>query len=50
VIGAGNKLFVTNLSVPRFPGLITVFAPGASGNVAPVQSITGLLGPIGISV
>jgi hypothetical protein len=50
VIGAGDKLFVTNFSVPGVAGLITVFAPGASGNAAPAQTITGLRGPIGISL
>jgi len=29
---------------------VTVYAPGATGNVAPLQSITNLIGPIGISL
>jgi len=50
VIGSGGLLFVTNLSVPGVPGLMTVYASGAAGNVAPVQSITRMIGPIGISL
>jgi len=50
VIGTGGDLFVTNFSVPHVPGLITVYAPGAAGNVAPLQSITNMIGPIGISL
>jgi hypothetical protein len=41
---------VTNFSVPGVPGLITVYAAGASGNVAPIQNITNMIGPIGISL
>ena len=50
VIGSGGNLFVTNFSVPGVPGVLTVFAPGANGNVAPIQSVTRFIGPIGISL
>jgi hypothetical protein len=50
VIGAGGSLFVTNLSVPGVAGLITVYAAGSSGNVAPAQTMTGLIGSTGISL
>jgi hypothetical protein len=29
---------------------LTVFAPGANGNVAPIQSVTQFIGPVGISL
>jgi hypothetical protein len=50
VIGSANHLFVTNFSVPGVSGLVTVYAAGAAGNVAPIQSMTNFTGPIGISL
>jgi sugar lactone lactonase YvrE len=50
VVGSNGSLFVTNFSVPGVAGLITVYASGASGNVAPSQALTGLIGPTGISL
>ncbi len=54
-LDAGGQLYVTN-SIP-FPAdsySVTVYAPGATGNVAPVATIagsnTGLNGPVGIAV
>lgn len=39
-----------NIYVANAAGSIAVFAAGANGNVAPVQSITRMLGPVGISL
>jgi hypothetical protein len=50
VMASTGNLFVTNFSVPGVPGLISVYAPGATGNIAPIQSITNMIGPIGISL
>ena len=45
-IDAAGRLLVANTTANS----VTIFPPGANGNVAPLQSITNLIGPIGISL
>ncbi len=51
---AAGRLYVTSSNYPNTVGRVTVYAAGANGNAAPIQTIeganTGLAGPRGIAL